>query len=81
MIPNQGFLGTNQNTNASLLDRLLPEDHLANYTDLVRRGRPTGTTGRVLGSFVVELTVPNNRFFVTIRQRGCHGTALVDRVF
>ena len=81
MIPNQGFLGSGQNTNAPLLDHLLPVDFLASYKDLIRRGRPIGTTSRIVGSFVVEITVPNKYFAVTIRQLGCHGVALVDRVF
>ena len=81
MIPGQGFLGAAGNTNASFLDKLLPVDFLATYSDTIRRGKPTGTVSRVVGSFVVELTIPNRLFVITLRQRGVHGAVLVDRVF
>lgn len=81
MIPPQGFLGSGQNTLAALLDHPLPEPFVASYADLIRRGKPIGVNSQITGSLVVNLTIPNRYFLVTIRQLGCHGTALVDKVF
>lgn len=82
MIPNGGFLPQISNTPALMLNEFLPVAFEGTYTDSTKKGKPHDVVGVVAGYSELKLTVdsPHKLFTATLRQRGTHGLALIDRI-
>jgi hypothetical protein len=82
VIPPGGFLPQGLNTTAEMLNDFLPVAFEGTYVDSTKKGKPHDVIGAVAGFSEVALKVsgPTKLFTVTLRQRGTHGLALIDRI-